>query len=259
MNVELYNEDCLLKMKDIPNNSIDLILCDLPYGSGTTACKWDIMIPIKELWEQYERIIKNTGNIVLFGKEPFSSMIRVSNIPLYRYDIVWQKEKPSNFQLMNYQPGRVHENIMIFSKAKMCYTKNGIRATYNPQTTKRDKPQKRNVKVYGNANLLHPFSNKESIKIYDTVQPISIVKFNIPQHKVHPTQKPLDLLRYLIKQYSNKGDIVLDNCMGSISTGIAAVQCERNFIGIEKDPDNYKIGLQNFMNNTKDLDIILKD
>ena len=127
----LYCGDCLEVLPKIEDKSINLILTDLPYG--TTACKWDTVIPLDKLWVEYERIITDNGIICLFGQEPFSSVVRTSNLKLYRYDWVWQKQKPSNFQLMNYQPGRVQENIMIFSKAKACYTKNGDRISYKNQ------------------------------------------------------------------------------------------------------------------------------
>lgn len=241
MNTQLLQGDCLELMKDIPDESIDMILCDLPYG--TTACKWDTIIPLELLWVEYERIIKNSGIICLFGQEPFSSMVRTSNLKLYRYDWVWQKHKPSNFQLMSYQPGRVHENIMIFSKAKACYTKNGEMISYFPQKEVMEKPRKANAKIYSDSKLLHGYSkiNKDNFKIYTEKNPISILKFNSPVHRVHPTQKPVDLLEYLIKTYTQENETVLDNCMGSGSTGVACIHTNRNFIGMELDETYFNI------------------
>lgn len=240
--IELYNGDCLDIMKNIPNDSIDMILCDLPYG--TTACKWDIVVPLEPLWEQYNRIISNHGVICLFGQEPFSSIVRTSNLSMYRYDWIWQKQKPSNFQLMNYQPGRVQENIMVFSKAKSCYVKNGNTANYFPQKERRESIRHANAKIYGeNAALLHDYSKagKDNFKTYTDKHPTSIIKFNTVQHKLHPTEKPIDLLEYLIKTYTKENNIVLDNCMGGGSTGVACKNLSRNFIGIELDRDYFEI------------------
>lgn len=241
----LYLGDCLEIMPKIEDKSVDLILCDLPYG--TTACKWDVIIPLDNLWFEYERIIKDNGIICLFGQEPFSSIVRTSNLKLYRYDWVWQKQKPSNFQLMNYQPGRVQENIMVFSKAKACYTKNEVRISYFPQKEKMEKPRKANAKIYSDsADLLHSYSkaNKDNIQIYTEKHPISILKYNTPEHRVHPTQKPTDLLEYLIKTYTKENAVVLDNCMGSGSTGVACKHLNRDFIGIEKEEKYFEIAKQ---------------
>ena len=242
--IELWQGDCLELMKNIEDKSIDCIICDLPYG--TTACKWDSVIDLEKLWEEYKRIITNKGVICLFGQEPFSSRVRISNIEMYRYDWVWKKQRPSNFQLMGYQPGRVHENIMVFSKGKVCYTKNGNNSVYNPQLVERDNPRTSNVKIYGDTetNILHSYNNgkKDNIKTYTHKQPITILEFNtVEKGKKHPTQKPVDLIGYLIKTYTNENDLVLDNCMGSGSTGVACKQLGRRFIGIEKEEGYFKI------------------
>ena len=227
-------------MRNISDKSIDMILCDLPYG--TTACKWDVLIDLDKLWSQYKRIIKDKGAIILFGQEPFSSRVRNSNLDWYRYDWVWQKQKPSNFQLMNYQCGRVHENIMVFSQAKACYVKNGNTMNYYPQMVLRDSTRKSNGKIYGN-NILHSYKKgeKENYKEYSKKHPISIIKFNTESKKLHPTQKPVALCEYLIKTYTNENEIVLDNCMGSGTTGIACLNLGRKFIGIELDKKYYEI------------------
>lgn len=253
--VTLYNGDCLEKMADLPDKSVDLILCDLPYG--TTACKWDSIIDLDKLWLQYKRIIKDKGAIVLFGQEPFSSKVRNSNLDWYRYDWVWQKQKPSNFQLMNYQCGRVHENIMVFSKAKACYVKNGNTMNYHPQMTPRETIRKANVKIYGDTsnNILHSYKNgeKDNYKEYSEKHPISIIQFNNENKKIHQTQKPVTLLEYLIKTYTNEGEMVLDNCMGSGSTGVACVNTNRNFIGIELDENYFNIAKDRIERSTNEL------
>ena len=281
-NVDLYLGDCFDIFSKIPDKSVDMVICDLPYG--TTACKWDSMLPLEDyieigkkklnykdyivncfehgksnidiqlewsenkklgLWSNYRRVLKEDGIVVLFGQEPFSSIVRNSNLEWYRYDWVWQKEKPSNFQLMGYQPGRVHENIMVFSSKKACYTSNGNSIRYIPQMVERDKIRVSNVKIYGDTskNILNSYKKGEqdNIKKYDKKHPISILRINNESHKVHPTQKPIELLEYLIRTYSKEGDTVLDNCMGSGSTGVACKNLNRVFIGIEKEEKYFEI------------------
>lgn len=236
----IYHNDCFIGMKEIPDKSVNLILTDLPYG--LTANKWDKMIDLDKLWKEYKRIITDNGVVVLFGQEPFSSKLRLSNLEMYRYDIIWKKQKPSNFQLMNYQMGRVTENICVFSKAKACYTKNGIPMVYNPQLTKRNKPRTANVKIYGSANLLHNYKTKDNIKTYEYRQPTNIIEFNtVTKDKTHPTEKPIRLLEYLIKTFSNEKDIVLDSCMGTGSTCIAAKNLNRQYIGFEINKKYFEI------------------
>ena len=241
-NGRFYLGDCLEVMKEIPDGVVDMILCDLPYG--TTACKWDTVIPFEPLWEQYKRIIKDRGAIVLFGSEPFSSYLRMSNIKWFRYDIVWNKRKPSNFQMMNFQPGRVHEMIHIFSNGPAVFCKNK-HMMYYPIKTMLDKPyydgQMRGTK---NSTLREGHSIKDLGKrLYIDRHPTSIIDFTNANTKikVHPTQKPVALLEYLIKTYTLEWETVLDNCMGSGSTGVACKNLNRNFIGIELDPEYFKI------------------
>lgn len=249
--ITLYNNDCFNIFPKIGDKTIDMILCDLPYG--TTACKWDTILPFDKLWEQYERIIKDRGAIVLFGSEPFASTIRCSNLKLYRYDWIWKKQKPSNFQLMNFQCGRVTECICVFSKAKACYVKNGNTMVYNPQTTPRSVTRTvNNLHIYGDKskNILHNYNDKGIDRVYDVKQPVNIIEFNVDvSGKLHPTQKPIALLEYLIKTYTNDDDLVLDNCMGSGSTGVACKNLNRNFIGIEKDENYFNIAKQRIENN----------
>ena len=229
MNIELYNGDCLELMKNIPDKSIDMILCDLPYG--TTACKWDTVIPFEPLWEQYNRIIKDNGTIALFGSEPFSSALRMSNIKYYRYDLIWEKNNAGNFQLAKKQFLKYHENISVFYKKQ---------PTYNPQgIIKLEKPIIQSNK--GKAGKLGHLGSEKKREVYSqeyTNYPKSILRFARPSKPLHPTQKPVELLEYLIKTYTIEGEVVLDNCMGSGSTGVACLNTNRKFIGMELD-NNY--------------------
>lgn len=225
-------------MNNIPNKSIDMILCDLPYG--TTACKWDIIIPLEPLWEQYKRIIKDNGVIALFGSEPFSTELRHSNLKMFKYDWIWEKEQGANFMLVKYQPYKVHEIISIFSKK----THN-----YYPQMTS-GKPY-----VSGKGTSGDITGNVAKIQTINkgTRYPRSIQFFKTEKSKksLHPTQKPVELLEYLIKTYTNEGEIVLDNCMGSGSTGVAALNLCRKFIGIEKEPQYFEIA----KNRIQDIEV----
>ena len=237
---EIICGDCLDVMPTMPDKSIDMILCDLPYG--TTACKWDTVIPFEPLWEQYERIIKDNGAIVLFGSEPFSSTLRMSNIKLYKYDWYWNKVQGTGFSAVKKQPMRVIETISVF------YKKPPI---YNPQMEKREKViDSRNWKLNKRISENSRFTstdNSLSQKIYDKKYPVNLLNINRASNecnnskRVHPTQKPVALLEYLIKTYTNEGETVLDNCMGSGSTGVACVNINRNFIGIELDDKYFKI------------------
>jgi len=226
--MQLIHGDCLEKMKDISDKSIDMILCDLPYG--TTACKWDVIIPFEPLWEQYKRIIKDRGAIVLFGSEPFSSYLRMSNIKQYKYDWVWDKKKGGNPLLSKIQPIKVTETISVFHS--------GI---YYPIMTPRDKPKSRG----SNKGFLSETTNNAFTedKTYTEYYPKNIIEVsNASQvNKLHPTQKPVALLEYLIKTYTLESETVLDNTMGSGSTGVACINTKRNFIGIEKDDKYFEI------------------
>ena len=227
----IYNEDCLEGMKRIPDKSVDMILCDLPYG--TTACKWDTIIPFEPLWVQYERIIKDNGAIVLFGTEPFSSLLRTSNIKRYRYDLIWEKSRFTNFLFVKKQFGKVHENISVFYKKQ---------PTYNPQM-EAGEPYKRKGTGKPKTKELMVNPATDNGKVSDGLRyPKSILKF--PFHNVgnvHPTQKPSDLFEYLIQTYTNENETVLDNCMGSGTTAIACLNTNRNFIGFELDETYFNI------------------
>jgi site-specific DNA-methyltransferase (adenine-specific) len=229
--INLIQGNCLELMKSIPDGSIDAIITDPPYG--TTACKWDSVIDFKLMWEQLNRIIKPNGAIVLFGSEPFSSALRMSNIKNYKYDWIWQKNAGSNFGSVRFQPMKEHENIVIFGKGKLNYYP--IRQKRADSGFARQKtPIKYNTKTEVYSNSLH---NEMSIKIPKDRVPSSVQKFN-RERGLHPTQKPVLLMEYLIKTYTNKNETVLDFTMGSGSTGVACVNTNRNFIGIEMD-DNY--------------------
>ena len=230
MDIELYQGDCLEVMPvKIPDKSVDMILCDLPYG--TTACKWDVVIPFELLWPEYNRVIKKGGCIALFGSEPFSSYLRMSNIKNYKYDWIWEKEQGTNFALSKKQPLRKHEIISIFYKEQ---------PYYNSISDKYEKPLK--VKRGDNTKSLSSKNDSEHLKestyLYKTKH--SIIKIT-RDSGIHPTQKPVALLEYLIKTYTLENETVLDNTMGSGSTGVACVNTNRNFIGIEKDETYFNI------------------
>jgi site-specific DNA-methyltransferase (adenine-specific) len=229
---EIQQGDCLELMKDIPNGSVDMILCDLPYG--TTACKWDTVIPFEPLWEQYNRIIKDNGAIVLFGSEPFSTELRHSNLKMFRYDWIWDKKIPSGMSYARFQPMRQTENISVFCKSK---------TVYNPIMVKRYKPIKAGGNKYSPTSPIQACKeSKDFQKTYEYKNPVNILTFDrVRRGNVHPTQKPVALLEYLIKTYTNEGEVVLDNCMGSGSTGIACINTNRKFIGFELDEDYFEI------------------
>lgn len=237
--IDLQQGDCLELMKDIPDGSIDMILCDLPYG--TTANKWDIIIPFDKLWQQYKRIIKNNGAIALFGQEPFSSRLRFSNEKMYRYDFVWEKSRATGFYNANKMPLRCKENITIFYKHL---------PTYNPQKTKGSPYYHKATKNRSGSNYSSNSKSTDTQSNGDRY-PRDVIKFNnVIKNLSHPTQKPVALLEYLIKTYTNENETVLDNCMGSGSTGVAAVNLNRSFIGMELDCDYLKIA-EKRINNAK--------
>ena len=225
----LHNGDCLEFMRSLPDNSIDMCLTDPPYG--TTACKWDSVIPLDPMWEQLKRVIKPNGAIVLFGSEPFSSALRMSNIKNYKYDWVWDKKIPSGMSYARFQPMRQHELISVFNSK-----------TYYPQMIKRDKPIKAGGMTKGETT-----NNQKLIalkKTYDYKNPTSIIiEDKIRKGSLHPTQKPVALLEYLIKTYTLENETVLDFTMGSGSTGVACVNTNRKFIGCELDKGYFDIAV----------------
>ncbi len=237
MEYKLYNGDCLELMKDITDGSIDMILCDLPYGV-TAKNKWDTIIPFEPLWRQYKRIIKDNGAIVLFGQDKFTAELMLSNKNMHRYNLIWKKVLPSGFLNANRMPLREHEDIVVFYKKLPTYNPQKVKG--NPCHSKGSAVGKSNDEQLQNNNY-HDFNvveTKGNLKF-----PTSILEFQKPHPSisVHPTQKPVALLEYLIKTYTDEGMTVLDNCMGSGSTGVACVNTNRNFIGIELDENYFNI------------------
>ena len=229
---KIYNEDCLEGMKRIPDKSIDMILADLPYG--TTNCKWDTIIPLEPLWEQYERIIKDNGAVVLTASQPFSSALVMSNPKLFRYEWVWDKKNPTNFAMAKKQPLKYHETILVFAKKQTEYYPIKWRGKPNHKQGLLKNDQQ--SEVYG--KIKRTKDNLSGMKYPRSI--IEISKHS-SQGGLHPTQKPVALFEYLVKTYTNEGDVVLDNCMGSGTTAIAAMNTNRNFIGFELDETYYNI------------------
>ena len=232
--IQLYQGDCLKLMKNIPDKSIDCIICDLPYG--TTKCVWDIIVPFESLWHEYKRISKDNAVIILFGQEPFSSYLRLSNIDWYRYDIYWEKERLTNINQVKKRVGKTIETISVFYK-KQC--------TYNPQMIKYEGKPRTNKVKNGKLGKLTDENEKKVFEYEDTGwrYPTQVWHYqrDCLTSNLHPTQKPVALIKNLVKTFSNEGDVILDNCMGSGTTGVACVNTNRNFIGIELDEKYFKI------------------
>ena len=244
---KIYNEDCLEGMKRIPDGSVDMILCDLPYG--TTACKWDAVIPFEPLWEQYERIVKDNGAIVLTATQPFTSALVMSNPKMFSHSWVWKKTKATNYVQARKKPMKYHEDIVVFSKKQH---------TYNPQMRKGFKPYKK---------IERETYDKDAAVFRDTVKrgrvtqsdgeryPSTVIEFANPNNKsIHPTQKPAPLFEYLIKTYTNEGETVLDNCIGSGTTAIASIRTGRNYIGFELDEEYYKVAQKRIIDENNHLE-----
>lgn len=230
--MKLMQGDCLELMKNITDGSIDMILCDLPYG--TTKNRWDSVIPFEPLWQQYKRIIKDNGAIVLFGQGLFFADLIISNRKMYKYDFSWNKVLTSGFLNANKMPLRQHELIAVFYKKL---------PTYNPQKTVGNKNHSLKSRKNEGTNYNGYDTVDNSERLGNMKHPTSVLTFSKPHSSVckHPTEKPVALLEYLIKTYTNEGDTVLDNCMGSGSTGVAAVNTGRNFIGMELDESYFNI------------------
>lgn len=223
--------DCLDLMRKIPDGSIDMVLADLPYGR--TQNRWDTVIPFEPLWEQYHRVIKHGGAILLFGQTPFSAALVMSNPKEFRYEWIWEKTLPQGFLDANRKPLRKHESILCFCDS---------RPTYNPQMSK-GKPYSKGIRKANCTTNYGKFGETIAKNESGNRYPTSVIRFSNANHKglKHPTQKPVPLLEYLIRTYTNPGETVLDNVMGSGSTGVACVNTGRDFIGIELDPDYFKI------------------
>ena len=258
---QLIRGECLEKMEDIESQSVDLILCDLPYGTTdrhgigkkerNRLYEWDNVIPLDMLWNCYRRILKPHGSVVLTADQPFTSLLVVSNLDWFKYEWIWQKSKTTGFLLANYRPMKKTEDILVFSPmgASAASHKAGKSMTYNPQglipkNVKKKNNAKRlgkflhNPEFMGRGNkLLHESEYEQKWTNY----PNEIIEFSLEKNNVHPTQKPVSLMEYLVKTYSNEGELVLDNCMGSGTTGIACGMTNRNFIGIEMDEKFFDI------------------
>lgn len=233
--------DCLEVMRDIPDGSVDLVLTDLPYG--TTACKWDSVIDPVALWKTYRRVLTQTGTVVMTSAQPFTTIIMRDALDLFKHASVWVKNRPTGPQHAKNRPMSKHEDVLVFSKGKMGHVSQlGVnRMTYNPQGV-----ESAGAKVVtekgSHSRLTGPRPNQVG-RVYEaqTGFPHTVLTFSKEESHVHPTQKPVDLMAYLVRTYSNEGDLVLDNCMGSGSTGVACANTNRNFVGIEQDPNYFKI------------------
>jgi site-specific DNA-methyltransferase (adenine-specific) len=258
---QFYLGDCLVEMKKIADESVDLILCDLPYGttdrSGVSkkgsnrVLNWDTIIPLDELWEQYRRVLKPTGAVVLTADQPFTSQLVMSNLEWFKYEWIWKKKKTTGFLHANARPMKETEDILVFSPlgASGCSKKANKNMTYNPQGLIEKNVKKKNSAQrlgkflhqpdhMGKGNkLLHETEYEQKYTNY----PSEIIEFGLDTDTIHPTQKPVALMEYLIRTYSNEGEVVLDNCMGSGTTGVAAVQTGREFIGIELDEQYFNL------------------
>lgn len=245
---EVYNSDCLLEMQNIADKSIDMILCDLPYG--TTKCKWDIIIPLDKLWDSYNRIIKDNGSIILTATQPFGSLLINSNLKMFRYEWIWNKVTARGHLVAKKRPMSQHENILVFYKNA---------PTYNPQMIDRpkDKIENRRTTEYKRTEIMGGNTTKSPKNItYDKWFPKTILTYsnaNSSNKSIHPTQKPTELFEYLIKTYTNKGDLVLDNCSGSGTTGVACQNTDRNYILIEKDKNYFDLSLKRLTENSNRL------
>lgn len=233
-NLWLMQGDCLERMKEISDGSVDMILTDPPYG--TTACKWDSIIPMEPMWEQLKRIIKPNGAIVMTSSQPFTSVLVGSNLKMFRHQWVWNKRFAANYAQAKYAPQKVHEDICVFSHKK---------ANYYPVMLLRDKPIKKGAnkgsRIYGGGRGLD--NDEYKGKVYTHKYPETIIEFNVRAggRKLHPTQKPVALMEYLIKTYTNESETVLDFTMGSGTTGVACKNLNRSFIGIELDEEYFKV------------------
>ena len=243
--IELLHGDCLDLMLLIPDKSIDLILCDLPYG--TTCCSWDAVIPFEKLWPEYERIIKDNGAIVLFGAEPFSSLLRCSNLKMFKYDWIWEKSKATGFLNSKKQPLRAHEIISVFYRKQ---------PTYNPQMKSGDSYNKGVRKEQTKDDVYGSFKQIE-VKSDGLRFPRTVQYFKTAEREggLHKTQKPVALCEFLIRTYTNDGETVLDNAMGSGTTGVACINTHRKFIGMEKDLGYFTIAKDRIINKLQVNDV----
>lgn len=244
--IQLIQGDCLQEMQNIPDKSIDAIICDLPYG--TTSQKWDIVIPFDKLWEQYERIIKPNGAIVLFGKNPFTAKLILSNEKLFKYELIWEKTRAGNNMQVCKQPSAIHENILVFYKKQPTY--NDLKFKVDEKYI--DKRKNINNSFYSKGHYKGVMKRKADDGLR---HPQSILPFNSVWKKgMHPTEKPVELIEWLIKSYTNENETILDNTMGSGTTMIACLNTNRNGIGIELDETYFAIAKKRVEENKKELE-----
>ncbi len=268
--IKLYKGDCLERMKEISDSSVNLILADLPYGttdrngkSGSRIFKWDSVIPLDKLWEQYKRILKRNGAVVLTADQPFTSQLVLSNLEWFKYEWIWKKSRTTGFFTANYRPMKCTEDILVFSeggaaaasaksaKGNMVYNPQGL----IPKRVKKKNSRARLGKLLGNEEFVGKNNKMLGNSEYEqkwTNYPSEILEFAIETGTSHPTQKPVPLMEYLIKTYSNEGGVVLDNVMGSGTTGIAAIKSKRNFIGIEKEQEFFDLSVDRISNSLTD-------
>jgi len=237
MNIDLIKGNCLEVMKDIPEDSVDMILCDLPYG--TTKCKWDSVIDLELLWKQYERIIKDNGAIVLTAQTPFDKVLGCSNLSMLKYEWIWEKTAATGHLNAKKMPMKAHENVLVFYKKL---------PTYNPQKTSGHERKVSKAEHKTNCRESEVYNKGQKLTTYDSThrypRSVQVFKSDKQKSKLHPTQKPLELMEYLIKTYTNECDLVLDNTMGSGTTGVACLNTNRDFIGIEMDDNYFEIAKQ---------------
>lgn len=249
---KIYHGDCLELMREIPDKSIDCIICDLPYGvlnRNNPHAQWDNIIPIKPLWEQYERVIKDNGAIILFGQGMFTAMLMMSNIKNWRYNLIWQKGgRASGFLNAKKMPLREHEDIIIFYRQQPTYNPQMYKCEPHERNHSRGKQDKNTNRCYGK------FGKAEDI-ITDLKYPKSILNFKRPHPQIHPTQKPVELIRYLIRTYTNEGDLVLDNCMGSGTTAVACIKEKRHYLGYEITKEYFDIAQERIKQEQAQLNL----
>lgn len=243
---QIFNENCLEGMKRIPDKSIDMILCDLPYG--TTACQWDSIIPLEALWAQYKRITKDNGAIVLFGSQPFTSLLVASNLQWFKYAWVWEKNRATGHVHAKNKPMKIHEDICVFSSGTTVHaSQSANRMTYNPQGLEVLKtPVIRKRNDAGDDAVMSARKSHRPTQQTHSGYPTSIIRSSIPmnEERIHPTQKPVDLCELLVNTYTHEGQIVLDNCMGSGTTAVACLNAGRKYIGFEQDKNIYQKSLK---------------
>jgi site-specific DNA-methyltransferase (adenine-specific) len=244
---QVLHGDCLELMKDAPSGSVDMILCDLPYG--TTDCKWDTIIPFEPLWEQYKRIIKSNGAIVLTASQPFTSALVMSNVKMFRYEWIWEKDQGRNFQLAKHQPLKITESVCVYYSSQPTYNPQGLIKLANPII-------KSNKRKAGRIGHMSSGTKRDFYEQWFTNYPENLIKIN-SERGLHPTQKPVALFEYLIKTYTNEGETVMDNCAGSGTTAIACINTNRNYILMEKDDTYYQTILKRIENHTPQLKIAI--